>query len=185
MKLKAKAALAIPYDASETGVMQVRAAASDSINVYAIRREALAQYKRTKDAPTVSASPVAKTHELFVQLPAGSPWNLIIENPWEHEVEVNYAVTALAPSKPVVISGSVVTTAPTVSGSLHVTGPRVTAFGTAIATPPAAASNGRWPPAANEVGDVRIANPIPESEVLEVGPSENPKKSTSTPRSGT
>lgn len=155
MKLKPNPALAIPYDAPDTGVMQVRVAASDSINVYALRREALDQYKRMKNAPAVSASPVAKTHDLFVQLPPGAPWNLIIENPWEHEVEVNYAVTALAPSKPVVISGAVVTSPATVSGTLHVTGVPITGSGTGIVTPPAEARlnpSDVWPSAANETG---------------------------------
>lgn len=127
MKLKANAALAIPYDVPESGVMQVRVASSEPINVFAIQREALERYKKREDFPAFGASSVTREHEFLVRLPAGSPWNLIVENPWEREVEVNYAVTELAP---VTISGSFVAGPARVSATMNVRGAPVTGSGT-------------------------------------------------------
>lgn len=135
MILKEKGALSIPYVMPASGLMQIRVFAEDAINIYAIPADALENYKSKVDFERFLSSSLTREYEFLVQLPPRSPWNLIIENPWDdRKVEVHYAATEMAPLPPVTISGSLTLPSPKVTGTIHVVGPKVTGSGTGTGT---------------------------------------------------
>lgn len=77
--------------------MQVRVVGTERINVLAIQRVALEHYKKKERFQAYVVSSLAREHEFLMRLPPGTSWNLIIENPWNREIEINYTVTELIP----------------------------------------------------------------------------------------
>lgn len=99
MKLSVKSSISIPYNAPQSGFIQVKVAATEPVNVYAIRREQYELYKQKQTFESIAWSPLDTMHRLLFQLQPSTPWNLIVENQWEHEIEVNYIVTEMAKQK--------------------------------------------------------------------------------------
>jgi hypothetical protein len=85
-------------------VVSVRVAANETVNVFAMDEQTLEVFLKDKKAPraALANSPVGARHEFSVRLPPLAKWYLVIENPWDKKVDVDYAVVALTP----VISGA-------------------------------------------------------------------------------
>jgi hypothetical protein len=99
-----KKTLYVNFPVPPSQVVSVRVAANETVNVFAMDEETLEVFLKDKKAPraALASSPVGARHEFSVRLPPMAKWYLVIENPWEKKVEVDYAVVALTP----VISGA-------------------------------------------------------------------------------
>lgn len=102
--IEPKKTLYVDFPVPPSQVVSVRVAADETVNVFAMDEETLQVFLRDKKAPraALASSPVGARHEFSVRLPPLAKWYLVIENPWEKKVEVDYAVVAIAP----VLSGA-------------------------------------------------------------------------------
>jgi len=99
-----KKTLYVDFPVPPSQVVSVRVAANETVNVFAMDEKALQVFLKDKKAPrlALASSPVGARHQFLVRLPPLTKWYLVIENPWEKRVQVEYAVVALAS----VISGA-------------------------------------------------------------------------------
>lgn len=103
--IKPKKILYVDYNVPPSQMVIIRVAANSEVNVYAMDSEMLADLLRsresgpeaTKSVKAYLVSEVGTVHERSVRLPSVAKWYLVIENPWDRNVEVEYTVVAYAP----------------------------------------------------------------------------------------
>jgi hypothetical protein len=89
----------VDYPTPPSHLVEVKVAASEPVNIFAMRPHELKTYieKRPETPDAIGYSMLEANHRVNVQLPPIDKWFLVIENPWNKDIEVAYEVSGLAP----------------------------------------------------------------------------------------
>jgi hypothetical protein len=104
-------AIRVPYTFPPNAIVKIQVFATQSVNVYVVDAEGLANYtQRGEPKPSWFVSEGRLRHAFPLQLPPRPQWFLLITNPSDAAVTVNYDATVESPgfggSGPTGVTGS-------------------------------------------------------------------------------